>query len=91
MKQAATDHGDKLSSAEKDTVLDKCKDTLSWLDSNLLAEKDEINFKLQEVQKVCTPIMSKLHGSGGADAAGPGAPKGARAGQSGGPTIEEVD
>ncbi|OQV21832.1 Heat shock protein 70 B2 [Hypsibius exemplaris] len=91
VKQAATDHGDKLSSAEKDTVLDKCKDTLSWLDSNLLAEKEEINFKLQEVQKVCAPVMSKLHGAGGADAAGPGAAKGARSGQSGGPTIEEVD
>ncbi|KAK9505059.1 hypothetical protein O3M35_009208 [Rhynocoris fuscipes] len=69
----------KLSEDDKKTVLDKCSSTLSWLDSNSLAEKDEFEDKLKELQSVCSPIMTKLH-----QGAGGGAAKG-------GPTVEEVD
>ena len=93
VKQAATEHGEKLSSAEKDTVLDKCKEALSWLESNSLAEKEECQFKLQEIQKTCSPIMAKMHGgAGGAAGGAPGAGGRQRGGgSSSGPTIEEVD
>ncbi|GAV03608.1 HSP70-13 [Ramazzottius varieornatus] len=92
VKQAAMDHGDKLSSAEKDQVLDKCKETLSWLENNNLAEKEECQYKLQEMQKVCSPIMAKLHGGGGQAGGAPTAAGRQRAaGTAGGPTIEEVD
>ena len=55
-----------------------------WLDNNTLAEKDEFEHKLDELQKVCSPIMMKLHG-------GPQS-QGQQTGYSGrGPTVEEVD
>uniref|UniRef100_A0A0A9ZAK7 Heat shock 70 kDa protein cognate 2 n=1 Tax=Lygus hesperus TaxID=30085 RepID=A0A0A9ZAK7_LYGHE len=76
-KQAAEEAGSKLSDADKKIVTDKCSAALSWLDSNTLAEKDEFEDKLKELQKECGPIMTKLHqgtGQGGK-----------------GPTVEEVD
>ncbi|XP_062580004.1 heat shock protein 68-like [Saccostrea cucullata] len=83
VKQAAEEHGDKLPSEDKDTVTRVCSETLSWLDGNALAETDEFEFKLKEVQKVCSPIMAKLHG---------GNPGQSGASQTnGGPTVEEMD
>ncbi|CAG7728331.1 unnamed protein product [Allacma fusca] len=71
-KQAADEAGDKLEQGEKDKIQDKCKEILSWLDNNLLAEKEEYEFKLKEVEKELGPIMLKLHGgAGGAGGAGP--------------------
>lgn len=79
-KQAVDDApSDKLSEDDKKIVKDKCAEVLSWLDSNQLAEKDEFEDKLKELQKECSPIMMKLHQ--GAQGAG-----GAK-----GPTVEEVD
>lgn len=51
---------------------------LSWLDNNQLAEKDEFEDKLKELQKDCSPIMVKLH-------------QGSQPGGAKGPTVEEVD
>ena len=48
---------------------------LSWVESNQLAEKEEFEHKMEELQKTCSPIMAKLHGQG----------------QGAGPTVEEVD
>lgn len=64
---------------------------MSWLDANTLAEKDEFEYQLKELQKVCGPIMAKLHGKGGA--AGPAGAAGAGSGTATGkgPTVEEVD
>jgi heat shock protein 1/8 len=67
-----------------------------------LAEKDEFEHKQKELEKVCTPIVTKLYeGSGGPTggfSSGPGAEGfhgsggyGGRSGESKGPTIEEVD
>lgn len=62
---------------------------MSWLDANTLAEKDEFDDHLKECQRVCGPVMAKMHGgTGGGDA---GAAKGAQGGRAGGPTVEEVD
>ncbi|XP_061191876.1 heat shock protein 70 B2-like [Saccostrea echinata] len=83
VKQATEEHGDKLPSEDKDTVTRVCSETLSWLDGNALADTDEFEFKLKEVQKVCSPIMAKLHG---------GNPNQSGASQAnGGPTVEEMD
>lgn len=94
VKQAAEEHGEKLTSAEKDQVLEKVKEVLRWLENNSLAEKEELHYKLQEVQKICSPVMAKLHGGAGGHGAAPGGDTGrgrASSGQAGGPTIEEVD
>ncbi|KAH8034745.1 hypothetical protein HPB51_002159 [Rhipicephalus microplus] len=61
VKQAAEEAGDKLSSSEKDSVLSKCRETISWIDGNSLAEKEEYEHRLKELQQACMPIMSNMH------------------------------
>jgi len=87
---------DKLSEADKTTILDKCNEVIKWLDANQLADKEEFEHKQKEIEKVCNPIVTKLYaGAGGMPPGGfpgaPGAAPGASAGGSSGPTIEEVD
>ena len=100
VRQAAEDApADKITESEKQMIQDKCKEIMTWLDNNQLADKEEYDFKLKEVQKEFQPIMMKLHGGGAGAGAGAGAqPGGAQFGGSqpgggsgGGPTIEEVD
>lgn len=91
---------DKISEPEKKLILDKCNDTIKWLDANQLAEKEEYEHRQKELEGVCNPIITKLYQSAGGapggmpggfpGAPGAGAPPGAGAGGSG-PTIEEVD
>ncbi|XP_013380918.1 heat shock cognate 71 kDa protein [Lingula anatina] len=86
---------DKISDSDRDTITNKCKEVIDWLDSNQLAEKEEFEDKQKELEKICNPIITKLYqgaeGAGGAP--GGGAPGGqGQGGQGGqGPTIEEVD
>jgi len=88
---------DKLSEADKTTIMDKCNEIIKWLDANQLADKEEFEHKQKEIERVCNPIVTKLYqGTGGVPPAGfPGAggaaPGGAPGGASSGPTIEEVD
>lgn len=84
VKQAAEETGDKLQSDDKETISRVCSETVSWLDKNALAEVDEYEFKLKEVQKVCSPIMAKLHQNG--STGNPG-----HSSSSQGPTVEEMD
>ena len=83
VRQAVNDAGQNLSNEDKEAAKKKCEETLSWLDTNSLAEKEEFEDKLQEVQKFCSPLMAKMHGQGQAP------PGGAQQGS--GPTVEEVD
>ncbi|NXX35501.1 HSP70 protein, partial [Nicator chloris] len=83
MKQTVEDDKlkGKISDQDKQKVLDKCKEVVSWLDRNQMAEKEEYEHKQKELEKLCNPIVTKLYrGDGGSGAGG-----------SGGPTIEEVD
>nr|AJW67923.1 heat shock cognate 70 [Sitodiplosis mosellana] len=91
----------KVSEADRNTILEKCNETIEWLDANQLGEKEEYEHRQKELEGVCNPIITKLYGAaGGAPGAGgmpggfPGAPGGGAApgaGGAGGPTIEEVD
>ncbi|XP_064459542.1 heat shock protein 68-like [Ornithodoros turicata] len=86
VKQAAEEAGSKLDAADRDKVLSLCKDAISWIDSNTLAEKEEYEHRLKELQQACSPIMSKLHQSSG------DGPKHSNfSSQKSGPTVEEVD
>ncbi|XP_063700327.1 heat shock protein 70 B2-like [Culicoides brevitarsis] len=88
LKQAVEQAGDKLTDQEKQTVKDRCEETIRWLDANTLADKEEFEHKMKELQQVCSPIMTKMHGGG------PQASCGQQAGGFGGrsgPTVEEVD
>jgi len=91
---------DKISAEDKQKVLDKCNEVVRWIDSNQLAEKEEFDHQLKDLEKLCMPIVTKLYqGAGGMPEGGmpggfPGAggQGGATSGGGGsGPTIEEVD
>ncbi|KAL8579398.1 hypothetical protein ACOMHN_026763 [Nucella lapillus] len=84
VRQALGDAGDKLGTEDKESASKACDDTLSWLDSNTLAEKDEYDHRLQELQKLCSPLMAKIHSTGNNSAS-------QEASSGYGPTVEEVD
>ncbi|XP_066991029.2 heat shock protein 68 isoform X1 [Anabrus simplex] len=64
VKQAIEEAGQKLPENDKSTVRSICDETLRWLDSNALAEKEEFEYKLKELQSKCSPIMTKIHQGG---------------------------
>ncbi|KAK8262771.1 hypothetical protein V6Z12_D13G281700 [Gossypium hirsutum] len=86
----------KLDPAEKQKIEKAIDDTIEWLDGNQLAEVDEFEDKLKELEGICNPIIAKMYqgGAGGDVPMGGGAemPNGGGSGGSGaGPKIEEVD
>lgn len=81
-KQAAEENESKLSADDSKLIKDECQQVISWLDNNNLADEEEYQHQMSELQKKCSPIMSKLHQSGGSS--------GHTSSQSG-PTVEEMD
>merc|ERR1711963_1242234 len=87
---------DKISAADHKNIIDKCNDTISWLEQNQMAEIDEYKDKQKEVEGLCNPIISKLYQQNQGEANGMGAGNcGSQSGQgfggNCGPTVEEVD
>ncbi len=87
--------GGKLSADDKKTIETAIDGAISWLDANQLAEADEFEDKLKEVEAVCSPIIAKMYKESGGAAPDFSAPAGEGAGASAsagaGPKIEEVD
>lgn len=91
----------KLEAGDKQKLEDAIQETITWLDNNQEADKDEYEHKQKTLEEVANPIMMKLYGAaGGAPPTGappggfPGGPApggGATGGDESGPTIEEVD
>ncbi|OAY68863.1 Heat shock cognate 70 kDa protein [Ananas comosus] len=90
----------KLPEADRQKIEKAVEDTITWLDSNQLAEVDEFEHKLKELEEVCNPIISRMYQDGGgagpagmgADGYGGSGGGGSGGGSSGaGPKIEEVD
>merc|ERR1712200_132933 len=85
----------KISDDDKQAVVAKAKEVLDWLDNNQQAEKDEYEDKRKELEKVAQPVMAKIYQQGGATGGMPGGFPGSQqasgAGDTSGPTIEEVD
>eukprot|EP00932_Pfiesteria_piscicida_P018712 SRR837773.5562.p1 GENE.SRR837773.5562~~SRR837773.5562.p1 ORF type:complete len:135 (+),score=42.03 SRR837773.5562:77-481(+) len=91
----------KIDPADKTTLEGKIDETISWLDSNPAAEKEEYEEKQKALEAVAMPILQKM--AGGAEGGMPGAggmPDMGGAGMggappaddpAGGPTIEEID
>eukprot|EP00920_Eleutheroschizon_duboscqi_P015902 GHVT01037363.1.p1 GENE.GHVT01037363.1~~GHVT01037363.1.p1 ORF type:complete len:637 (+),score=57.50 GHVT01037363.1:154-2064(+) len=86
-KQAVSDASEKLSEDEKSKITKKCDEVMNWLDNNTTAEIDEFTHMTKELNNVCSPIMAKLHGQGGASQG----PSSTPSGNGQGPTVEEVD
>jgi len=89
----------KMDPTDKTTLEGKIEETISWLDSNPAAEKEEYEEKQKELEGIAMPILQKMGGAAGAGgmpdmggmpgAAPGGAPPAAE--PAGGPTIEEID
>lgn len=92
VKQALDDKNlkDKVSDEDRAAVVAKVDETITWLEGNQMAEKDEFEHHRKELEAVTNPVMAKLHGGGAAGAeptscaqdAGPGFTNA---------TVEEVD
>ncbi|KAI5097191.1 heat shock cognate 70-kd protein, tandem duplicate 2 [Silurus meridionalis] len=81
----------KISEEDKKKVIERCNKAISLLENNQLAEKEEFEHELKELEKVCNPIITKLY-QGGMPAGSCGAQARSASGtNSQGPTIEEVD
>ncbi|KAH0851055.1 hypothetical protein HID58_095012 [Brassica napus] len=85
----------KLDQEDKQKIEKAIDETIEWIEGNQLAEVDEFEYKLKELEGICSPIISKMY-QGGASAGGAndGMPGDGGSGGSGGgqgPKIEEVD
>merc|ERR1719263_501856 len=90
--------GGKMDAEDKTKLEDAIEKAIEWLDATQLAETDEFEDKLKELEGLCNPVISKLYQQGGGgempDMGGyfggaGGAPP--EANPSSGPKIEEVD
>eukprot|EP00976_Prorocentrum_cordatum_P064529 1177530-Prorocentrum_minimum.AAC.1 len=101
MRNTITDEklAGKIDADDKKKIEEELEKTISWLEANQLAEVDEFDDKLKELEGICNPIMAKMYQAGGGggmpDMGGMGGDAGApppnAGGSSSGPKIEEVD
>lgn len=88
----------KLAPADKEKIEKAVQAAIEWLEGNQLAEVDEFEDKLKELEGICNPIISSMYQGGGAGPMGGEMPMGGDSGAGGyggsngsGPKIEEVD
>jgi len=81
---------DKVPEGDRNTILNICNDTITWLDNNQTAEVDEFKDKQKEIEATCNPIISKLYQQNGNTTTPPNCGSQSRQGNCG-PTVEEVD
>ncbi|KHG09207.1 Heat shock 70 kDa 1 -like protein [Gossypium arboreum] len=82
--------GAKLAAADKKKIEDAIDEAIQWLDNNQLAEADEFEDKMKELESICNPIIAKMYQGAGADMGGMDEDAPA-SGTGAGPKIEEVD
>ncbi|KAJ8754095.1 hypothetical protein K2173_001993 [Erythroxylum novogranatense] len=83
--------GEKLPPADKKKIEDAIEAAIQWLDSNQLAESDEFEDKMKELEGICNPIIAKMYQGAGADMGGAPDDDIPAGGSGAGPKIEEVD
>ncbi|CAF3762763.1 unnamed protein product [Rotaria sp. Silwood1] len=74
----------KLSTDNKTKINETIESTLKWIETNRLVEKDEFEHNLKEMEKICSPIMEKLHNNEQFT-------ESTSKSHTNGPTIEELD
>ncbi|KAB2052383.1 hypothetical protein ES319_A12G117100v1 [Gossypium barbadense] len=80
----------KLDPSDKGKMEKAIDETIEWLDRNQLAEVDELEDKLNELEGLCNSIIAKMYQGGGDDVPMGGARTGS-GGSGAGPKVEEVD
>ena len=58
--------GAKLSEDDKKAIDTAANETISWLESNQQAEKEELQAQKKKLEGVSHPIIEKVYGEGGA-------------------------
>ncbi|PHT33950.1 hypothetical protein CQW23_25750 [Capsicum baccatum] len=93
MVQEAEDEkiASKLSADDKTKVEDTIEQAIQWLDGNQLAEADEFEEKLKELESLCNPIIAKMYQGAGSDISAGTDEDGPAPSGSSGADIEEVD
>jgi L1 cell adhesion molecule like protein len=79
----------KLPADDKKKIEEAVDQAITWLDNNQLAEVDEFEDKMKELEGLCNPIIAKMYQGAGADMAGEDDAPASSGGA--GPKIEEVD
>ena len=74
---------DKLSEEELTTINTEINNSMSWLETHQNEDTETYENKKKQVEKTCSPIISKLYGSGSVGQE--------PAHENDGPTIDEVD
>jgi len=85
---------EKIDESERKMIVDKCNETISWLERNQTAEVEEFKDKQKELEAIFNPIMKKLYGNSPQPGMGNGgaqSSQGFGSNMNGGPTVEEVD
>ncbi|KAF3554448.1 hypothetical protein F2Q69_00013025, partial [Brassica cretica] len=93
-KSEDEEHKKKLPAAVKKKIEDSVEEAIQWLDGNQMAEADEFEDKMKELESVCNPIIAKMFQGAGAEAGGTAAGMDddeAPSTGGAGPKIEEVD
>ena len=54
----------KISDDDKKSIEKAVDEAMEWLDSNQLAEVDELEDKQKEIEQICSPIISKMYQAG---------------------------
>jgi len=94
IRQTAEDEKlkDKISNTDKTKILDKCEETIKWIDANQLADTLEYKNRQTELENLCGPIITKLYqGQNGEGMPTNGFDATPNGNSHGGPTIEEMD
>merc|ERR1712078_777921 len=64
---------DKIDAEDKKKIETAIEETINWLDNNQLAEIDEFEDKMKELEGLCNPIIQKMYqAAGGAPGGMPG-------------------
>jgi len=61
---------DKISDADKQSILSACESAAQWLNANQEAAKEEFEHRQKELENLCNPIMTKAYQGGGGGAGG---------------------
>ncbi|KAL3678059.1 hypothetical protein R1sor_021015 [Riccia sorocarpa] len=82
-----------LSPADKTKIEEAVDAAVEWLDNNQLAEADEFDDKMKELESICNPIIARMYqgGAGGPPTGADDDDAAASSGAGAGPKIEEVD
>merc|ERR1712110_334438 len=85
--------GEKITTEDKEKLIEKCNETISWIDANQTAEKDEFEHVKKELESIVNPIMTKMYQSGQTNHESENMNHSSQGTTSNGqgPTIEEVD